>query len=205
MPILAIKGEYEIELTHDCNWNCPYCAERYKMVDTISEDDALQKCHIVPYASHVTISGGEPGLMSRNLAERCIQILKEKQCHLYINTNGLFIITFPDLLHYFDEIIYHCSEDLHLDQPIIENIQHDNVRYMIIVNDDNLCRLQAFVDKYRDIKFDIIEATYNNVGDGPTLSRPNKHMVMTHFANRMTKESIQRMIHEKEFDDMFYL
>ena len=51
----------------------------------------------------------------------------------------------------------------------------------------------------------ILEATYNNVGDGPTLSKRNKYMIMTHFSHRMTKESIQRMIHEKEFDDMMYL
>ena len=26
MPIQALKNEFEIELTHECNWNCPYCA-----------------------------------------------------------------------------------------------------------------------------------------------------------------------------------
>ena len=26
MPILAIANEIEVELTHECNWNCPYCA-----------------------------------------------------------------------------------------------------------------------------------------------------------------------------------
>lgn len=205
MPILAIKGEYEIELTHACNWDCPYCAERYKMVKPIYADEAISKCYRVPDGSHVTISGGEPGLMSHRLASLCIQILKSKGCHLYLNTNGLFIARHFDLISNFDEIVYHCSFDLHISQPMLKHIQHRSIRYMIIVDDENICRLDSFLKHHSDIKFDIVEATYNNVGDGPTLSKKNKYMIMTHYSSRMTKESIQRMIHEKEFDDMKYL
>ena len=110
-----------------------------------------------------------------------------------------------DLIDNFDEIVYHCSYDLHISQPIIKHIDHRSIRYMIIVNDENICRLENFLKYHSDIQFDIVEATYNNVGDGPTLSKRNKYMIMTHFSHRMTKESIHRMIHEKEFDDMMYL
>ena len=62
--------------------------------------------------SIVTLFGGEPGLASKELVEKCINILEEKNCTLYLETNGQFIEKYPDLLSHFTEVLYHCSEDL---------------------------------------------------------------------------------------------
>lgn len=81
------------------------------------------------------------------------------------------------------------------------------LRYLIIVHDNNICNLKNFVNKYDDIKFDIIEATYpyKDCITGPTLSAYNKHMILTHYSKHMTKDSIKRFIKEKEFDKITWL
>ena len=203
MPILAINKEIEIELTHECNWNCPYCAIHVHKQKNISHEEALSKVMSISDGSIVTLSGGEPGLISRNHIEQYINILKTKKCKLYLNTNGQFLFNYPDLVGNFEQIIYHCSENL--DNKVYVFNEFDNIDYMIIVNDDNFPKLEKFMADNSDIKISIVEATYNKANDGPTLSKKNKYEIMTKFCNRMTKASIQRMIHEKEFDKMTFI
>lgn len=149
------------------------------------------------------MSGGEPGLIKREHIEYYIHELKQKNCILYLNTNGTFLKRYPDLIPNFEQIIYHCSENLEGKVHIFG--EFDNIDYMIIINDENFSKLEKFMIDNSNIKFSIVEATYNKANDGPTLSKKNKYEIMTKFYNRMTKDSIQRMIHEKEFDKMTFL
>lgn len=92
------------------------------------------------------------------------------------------------------------------DIAVPESFKLSNVRHLLIVHDSNVKNLPSFLEKYPNVKFDIVEATYPYVDmHGPTLSPENKHMVMTHFASRMTRESFKRMVHEKEFDKITWL
>lgn len=134
-----------------------------------------------------------------------MSILKRKNCTLYLNTNGTFLFNYPDLIPAFEEITYHCSENLDIDVPMFTHSEFSNIDYMIIVHDENINKLRDFLDVHLDIKFSIVESTYNKAGDGPTLSRENKHMIMTRYSNRMTRASIKRMIHEKDFNSIIYI
>lgn len=208
MPILAKQNEYVIPLTFKCNWNCSYCAIRnsYDYRDIISKDEIQSKIRIVPNMSRVTLTGGEPGLISRKDIEEYISLLVDKKCEIYIETNGLFIEKYPDLCTYFYEVLYHCTIDMEIDNNIILN-NMQNLRYIIIVNDNNFKNLNLFLKKYNNIKFDIIEATYPYKDEitGPTLSYKNKYHIMTKYNSHMTKDSLLRMIKEKQFDKITWL
>lgn len=203
MAILAIDNEIEIELTHECNWNCPYCAIRTHTLPKISFNDIKNKLNtLVPNNSYITLSGGEPGMMSEKEILYVINVLKHKKCIINLNTNGLFIKKYEKLLYIFNEIIYHCSENLDIND-IILNVNHSNVRYMIIVNDNNFYKLDKFL-KLHNRKFDIIQATYNdNVGIG--LSKQNRNMLITKYAKYMTHESLYRIFHEKQWNKMRFI
>ena len=92
MPILNVQDEVEIELTHKCNWGCRYCAIRTHRLPAISEDEALEKVRSAAGKfKTVTFSGGEPGLLSRDMLEQMIKCVEDSGSALCINTNGMFI------------------------------------------------------------------------------------------------------------------
>ena len=98
MPILNVQNEIEIELTHRCNWNCRYCAIQTHKLPAISENIALEKVKlIVGKYDTITFSGGEPGLLSRDILEQMISYVKNTNSKLCINTNGTFTVC----QHYF--------------------------------------------------------------------------------------------------------
>lgn len=208
MPILTKTNEYVIPLTFKCNWSCPYCAIRnsHDYKDNVSYDETIAKVDSVPAGSRVTLTGGEPGLVSKEHLEAYIDSLRSKNCELYLETNGLFIERYPDLCSCFYEILYHCSDNLDASKPIIQNGM-ENLRYLIVVSDGNFKNLDKFLQTYKDIKFDIIEATYPYKEEitGPTLSSANKHAIMAKYSKHMTKDSIKRMIREKDFDSITWM
>lgn len=166
----------------------------------------LENAKLVAPMSIVTLFGGEPGLVKRDLLEKCMQILEDKQCILYLETNGTFIKRYPDLLEHFAEVLYHCSEDLDIDDEIIET-DFKRTRHLIIVHDENVVRLGSFLEKHKNIVFDIVEATYPcpDEMNGPRLSAKTKTMIITKFGSRMTRESMHRLISGKDFDPIEFL
>ena len=98
MPIQAVDGEHEVELTHECNWHCPYCAIHVHSLPPVSRSELEEKIKKVPPRSVVTLSGGEPGLLSRDDIDYVIMSLRDKKCILNLNTNGTFIKKYPSLL-----------------------------------------------------------------------------------------------------------
>jgi len=103
MPILNVPNEVEIELTHRCNWNCRYCAIRTHCLPAVPEDEAMDKVRAAAGNFRtVTFSGGEPGLMPRNVLERMVECVKSSGSALCINTNGTFIRKYPDMVNSFD-------------------------------------------------------------------------------------------------------
>jgi hypothetical protein len=109
-------------------------------------------------------------------------LLINKKCELYLETNGLFIKKYYDLCKNFYEILYHCSVDMNINDNIIIDSSLP-LRYLLIVNDKNICNLEKFLFKYSMIKFDIIEATYpyKDCITGPTLSKNNKYTILTKY------------------------
>lgn len=211
MPILNAKHrtkEFAFMVSCKCDWHCQYCAvnNSHDRRDALPLEVVLTNARKVEPWSVVTLFGGEPGLAERALLEQCIAILESKHCKIYLETNGLFIQRYPDLLEHFHEVLYHCSEDLaEEDQILVSTFKR--IRYLIIVHDKNINRLQSFLEKHKDIKFDFIEATYPYPEEmnGPRLSSKNKKIVVEKFAARMTTESLYRLLNGKDFERIEFL
>lgn len=196
-------------LSCKCNWHCQYCAvnNSHDRKNELLDSQIIANANLVTPNSIVTLFGGEPGLASRHLIEHCLDILSGKKCDIYLETNGTFLERYPDLVWRFKEILYHCSEDLDINQKMVDCSDYKNIRYLLIVHDKNIDLLSRFLVSYPEIKFDIIEATYPYPEEmsGPTLTVENKKYVLTNFGHRMTRESFHRFIHGKDFEPIEFL
>lgn len=198
--------QYAITLTYKCNWNCSYCAVRnsvdYKPAVTVS--DVLNKINQIESGSIVTLFGGEPGMMDKDVLEMYISELKLKRCTLKLETNGLFLQKYPELCSNFQSIMYHCSEDL--EESEVFEFNHSNITYMLIIHDQNINRLEKFLEINSHIeKFYIVEATYPHEITGPTLSKQNKNHLLAKFCKRMTPESVKRLIKGYDFSGIIFM
>lgn len=202
MPMLAEPNEHVIPVTMKCNWDCSYCAVRNSKDQKCCTDDdvVLAKCQAVPAGATVTLTGGEPGMASYELLEQCVSILERKKCKLFLETNGLAVQRWPSLCKRFHTVMWHCSKDL--DACKIPEVPGIDVRWLIIVHDGNFHKLEQFLACNPDVKFDAIAATYpyREEVTGPTLSEHNKHSLLAKFCHRLTRESVKRLLHEKEFN-----
>jgi organic radical activating enzyme len=167
-------------------------------------DEVKAKLDKVIPGYNVTLSGGEVGSMKRADIEYILDELDKKGCRPSINTNGLFIKRYRDLLPRFDTILYHCSENLELDDEIIIDPEL-NLQYLLIVTDTNFDKLEAFINKYPDIEFHLVAATMPEGINGVTLSTKLKHAMLARFHARMSAESKVRTFKEKDFDAIIYL
>ena len=200
MPVLNIRDEYSVIVTTRCNWNCPYCATRNDVDGNAncSPKSIAARLGRIPDGSNVTIFGGEPGLVAEKTLEKYFSVLERKNCRIYVETNGMFFMH-PSLCKRTFQILFHCSEDLFDDEPIVRHDEYD-VRYLVVVTDDNLCRLGRFLEMNQSIKFDLVPSSFFHERTGPILSERGKHEVISRYASRMTSDSIRRMLHDKDFE-----
>lgn len=204
MPVLTKNNEYVIPITMKCNWNCNYCAinNKYDQNIIISKNNNIKKINNIPNYCRCTLTGGEPGLVDKDEIIEYLNLLKIKKSELYLETNGLFIEKYPDLIKNFYEILYHCSENL---EDKIEYFNFNNIRYLLIITDQNVNRLNEYIKKnFIGIKFDLIPVSYPFQDDirGPQLSLKNKNMIISKFYKYMTDDSIKRFYKDKDFKNI---
>ena len=204
MAVHAQEKEIELVVTWVCNWHCDYCCVDTHNRPTLTMDEVKAKLDKVIPGYNVTLSGGEVGSMKRKDIEYILDELEKKGCRPSINTNGLFIKRYRDLLPRFDTVLYHCSENLDIDDEIIIDPEL-NLQYLLIVTDTNFDKLEAFINKYPDIEFHLVAATMPDGIKGVTLSTKLKHAMLTRFHKRMSSESKVRVFKEKDFDAIIYL
>jgi len=204
MGIQAKEKEIELVVTWVCNWFCDYCCVDTHNRPKLTMEEVKAKLDKVIPGYNVTLSGGEVGTMKRDDIEFILSELESKGCPVSINTNGLFIKRYRDLLPRFDTILYHCSEDLDINDDIIIDTEL-NLQYLLIVTDNNFNRLDAFLAKYPDIKFNLVAATMPEGINKVVLSNELKHKMLTSQYKRMTVESKKRVFKEKDFDSIIYL
>jgi organic radical activating enzyme len=167
-------------------------------------DEVKQKLDKIIPGYNVTLSGGEVGTMKRKDIEFILDALEAKGCRPSINTNGLFIKRYRDLLPRFDTILYHCSENLDpADEIIIDPTL--NLEYLLVVTDNNYHNLEAFLNKYPDIQFNIVPASNPKNIHNVTLGSRLKHQMLAKYHHRMTTDSKLRIFKEKDFDSIIYL
>jgi organic radical activating enzyme len=149
------KESIELFVTNRCNWFCDYC-----LVDTHNQpdksfEDVMIDVHSIPAESEVTLSGGEPGLLSRSQLTEILETLKAKNCVIDLLTNGTFIRKYSDMLHYFDTILYHCLEYLTDEEIEYPKLDQTKVKYILVTENENLedGTLLNVMNKYTHIKF----------------------------------------------------
>lgn len=201
MAIKAKEREIELVVTWVCNWHCEYCCVDTHNRDTLTMDMVKDKLKQIPRGYNVTISGGEPGALKRQDLEYIIEYLENINCVPSINTNGTFLRKYPDLIERFDTILYHCSEDINVNDKVLEG----DYDYLLIVTDNNFHKLGDFLDKHKDKTFSLVAATNPDNIFNPTLSLENKHKMLKLYHKRMTTESIKRVFKEKDFDSIIYI
>ena len=204
MAIQAKPNEIELIITWICNWTCEYCCVDTHDRPVLPFEDVKKKLQEVPDGYNVTLSGGEPGALKRHELEYIFDELKQKNCTISINTNGTLIRKFRDLCDDLDTILYHCSQDILVTDDIIQDGTL-NIDYLLIVTDNNIDRVGAFLDKYPNILFNLVAASNPDFIDNITLSNPNKYMMVAKYRDRMTKESVMRVFTEKDFDAITYI
>lgn len=192
--------EYELVVTYKCNWNCTFCAVDTHNQPKLPIEDIEEKIKKIEFGSEVTLSGGEVGTMSMNDIVYIITLLELKQCKLSLNTNGLFIKKYPELLNKFKEILYHCSEDLTEIEVMPDEFNSSFTKYMIVVDDMNFKNLDSFLNKYSHIKFDIVPSTMPEGVDLCTLSYKNKVKIFTKYQKHMTEESKYYLMKGRPYD-----
>lgn len=202
------RKEYEIEICYKCNWNCEYCCVKTHTKKPKNDNEIIK--NFLSYGikdSDITISGGEPSFASDYILQFIIDYSIENNCEINLNTNGRFFTHKSELVKYFKEINYHCSEDLQpikIKEYLVPNSV--NVNYLIIVTDNNRKRLQKFIDINQEFfiynKLLIIPASNPYGVDGPTLSLSNYKELFINFKNYMTDESKLRFItNNKSFQE----
>lgn len=201
MPILEVKNEHELIITHECNWNCPYCSENICERDPLDLEDVFRKIDLIPNGVPVTLSGGEPGMMLENSILLIINKLKEKRCELMLNTNGLFIENYPHLLNHFSYILYHCSENLDEEIKIYD---YENVHHALVLTDENVYKLSKVLYNY-PIKWNIIPASNPEPSDKPVLTYANRMMILKKHHLQLTEHSKIRLIREKKWNEIVFL
>lgn len=197
---MPLRKEYEIEVCYKCDWNCKYCCVKTHTKTPVSDEQIKENflSHQIK-DSNITISGGEPSFASDHLLIFLIEYALLNRCNLNLNTNGRFFRAKPELIKYFSEINYHCSENLKpekIKEYLVPN--EVNVNYLIIVNDQNIKRLQKFIDiNYEFFTYNkllIIPASNPYGVDGPILSPENYKKVLQNFRSYMTNESRLRFV-----------
>ncbi len=164
-------------------------------------DMVKKKLKLIPNGYNVTISGGEPGSMSRDNILFILEYLEAIDCVPSINTNGTFLRKYPDLIPRFDTVLYHCSENIDVNDKVFEG----DYDYLLIVTDTNFHRLGDFLNHHKDKQFSLVAATNPENIDNPTLSIENKHKMLKRHHKQMTTESIKRVFKEKDFDAITYI
>lgn len=150
---IDMNTQYFLAVTHKCNWFCDYCIVDTHNAPFISTNDVLREIDRYEENSDVSISGGEPGSISKNAWRLILAKLKEKKCNLDLLTNGLMFKNHPEIIGEFNEILYHCSEDL------LSKIEYENlpskVIYVLVIKEDDIAagRVKDMMNRYSDIKF----------------------------------------------------
>ena len=184
---------YCLITTYKCNWDCDYCCVDTHNQPEPSRERVLELANRVQPDSHVTLLGGEPGMLEEEMLVTLLELFEAKNCDVSVATNGLFFIKFPQHLHRIHRFHYHCS--LTLKNTVYQPPNHEelSIKYLIIVTDESFPRLDAFLTKNSHIAFTVTAADQHIKVDGtPTtkLSAGNRIKLYQNFKERIRLDTI---------------
>ena len=191
---------YSLNVTYVCNWYCTYCIIDTHNQPKRTQRNVLDDIKTIPVGSKVTLSSGEPGLLTEKEIRLVIWLLKNKGCSIDLLTNGLFLSKYLDntIMDDIDTIHYHCVENLTDDIEFTE-LESPKYDYQIIVNNYNYDYLIEFLNRYPDIKFSIVPSKNVEV-----LDKKKAFSILKNLRHHMTQRSIKEFF-ECACDDVKYL
>jgi len=179
---------YNLNVTNKCNWNCSYCITDVHNMKKRPLISIIEDIRSLEDGCEITLSGGEPGLLSE---EDILSIFKEldskKINNVDLTTNGKFIENYPHLLDKFSTIHYHCVESLRDEIEFFGDYD-----YTIIVTEEEFPLLEDFLKKYPEIQFSIIGARLYN-----PITMKTKLSMIRKYKSRMTQRSISENLEEE--------
>lgn len=175
--------EYIINVTERCNWDCPYCIVKTHTSPKRSFESVIKDISDLPYGCDVTLSGGEPGLLTEEQMDTVFLLLKENDSiPVDICSNGLFLEKHSKHLDKVKTVYYHCVTSLNDD---IKMYDFENTEYLIVVTKEELHLLDGFLDRYPDIRFNMKPA--EKYGE---LSKRQMLELYKHYRHRMTQDGV---------------
>lgn len=188
MKETLIRHDIDLMLTYKCNWFCEYCIVDTHNQPEITTEMLYKKVDAIHDNSIVNLFGGEPGMLTKTVITRIMDTFEEKNCELMLSTNGLFIEKFPEYLDRFENILYHCTEDLD-EYDFKRYPELNNLEYQVTVTDNNYHKLEGLLDANPDIKFSVFGATSNPMKvNGNTLSKRRTLEIMMKHKDRLNKK-----------------
>ena len=187
------RKSYCLAVTYQCNWKCDYCCvDTHNRVEPTFER-VMELANRVEPGMHVSLTGGEPGMMDEELLIKLLDLFEAKGCIIGVNTNGLFFIKYPHHMHRINDYRYHCSEDLTNKIYIPEGYENLNIKFLVVVTDKNFGNLQKFLDKNPGIDFVIYSADQHIVNGKPgaKLSSANRIKLYQQFKDRIRLDQIE--------------
>jgi organic radical activating enzyme len=191
---------YCLKVTYKCNRNCSYC-----MVDThnISHpehtfENIKAKIEAMDDGSEVAITGGEPGLVSREIIEYCMIELTKKNCEICMLTNGTYFEKYTDEYDkYITSYVWHVSSDLELVKLTMpKNIDPDKIERILIIDDVNVKKLDEFVELNPFInKLSSADPVEVNGKMGTSLSKINAIRLVQKYKNTHLSDSVNQLLH----------
>lgn len=184
----VINNEYILPITYNCNWKCKYCIVDTHNQKPLNIDKVLENIKSIPCNSIVHLEGGEPGMLDKKDLMIIINNLQLQHCKLFLNTNGLFLEKYPELLHYMEDVLYHCIEDLSSRKEIV---LYNDVTYMLVVDDDTLEDLEWYLNKY-PITFFVSRAIPHPDVKYKSLSKKNALYLIKNY--KMHNDSVKYLL-----------
>lgn len=184
-------GMFEINVTLDCNLHCPYCAMKERLNQPLNFSSVLDKLRGVNDSS-CCLSGGEPGLLSKEQIQQIIDIARENNISLSLNTNGLFF-KHREFLREFSRFNVHVTPFL----SKVEIPEGLKLNFVYIVTPQNYHRtdlIEKLVEKYG--KLDLIPSShYNHEINRFTLTRSLRPLF-----KYMTTESVYKYLRNNRYN-----
>ena len=191
-------NSYTLYLTYKCNWMCDYCSEDTHNRNEVSVEDIQRKLDEIPEGSDVSITGGEPGVLTSDVLQMVFDQLTAKKCIISVNTNGTFFKRHQALCNIPDSFLYHCSEHLQDEEIYIPDfVPREKISFQLVVTDQTYHRLSYYIEKYPDIKFLIFGADsiqYDRGRRGTGLSRTNGFKVYNEYKDKIHPDSYIHLI-----------
>lgn len=143
-----------VRVLTECNWKCSYC--EYSRCLSIPDENKAIEIFEKHKSTLTHITGGEPGLLSEKFWDHVFNYKK-----LGVLTNGLFITKgyYSKYHNRLNHLYVHATPelDISISEKVLDVLKSGDpiVEPSIVVHKQNINLIKPFLEKYKDISFNI--------------------------------------------------